>query len=153
VYQRILVPFDGSLTAAAGLDEALRLARCSGGCVRLIHVIDALAHTTGFESSAAYTSQVLPALRAQGQRILEQGAQRARALGVTVEAWLHEQIPTDVATAVLTQAREWNADLIALGTHGRRGLERFEFGSDAEQIARRANVPVLLVRQPETGRV
>lgn len=151
MYQRILVPFDGSPTASAGLDQALRLARCSGGRVRLIYVIDVIGHTTGFEPSAAYTGQVLPALRAEGQGILEQGAQRARVLGVPADVCLHEQFPSDVAGAVLAQSREWGADLIALGTHGRRGFERFELGSAAEQIARRANVPVLLVRQPAAG--
>ncbi len=45
-------------------------------------------------------------------------------------------------------ARAWGADLIVLGTHGRRGLARVLMGSDAEQIARTAPVPVLLVRLP-----
>jgi nucleotide-binding universal stress UspA family protein len=148
VYQRILVPFDGSTTAWAGLEEALRLARHSDASVRLVHVLDALSHTTGFESSSAYVGQVLPAMRAHGLGVLDEGLQRARVLGVRAESCLDERIPADVPTAVLADATAWGADLIALGTHGRRGLERFELGSVAEQIARRARVPVLLVREP-----
>jgi nucleotide-binding universal stress UspA family protein len=51
---------------------------------------------------------------------------------------------------VIEQAKLWNADLIVLGTHGRRGVKRLMLGSDAEQIIRMAPVPVLLVRGSQT---
>jgi len=51
-----------------------------------------------------------------------------------------------VSDLVIDQAREWGANLIVLGTHGRRGVNRMLLGSDAEQILRMATVPVLLVR-------
>jgi nucleotide-binding universal stress UspA family protein len=50
---------------------------------------------------------------------------------------------------VIEQAKAWGADLIVIGTHGRRGVGRLLLGSDAEQIVRMAPVPVLLVRAPE----
>jgi nucleotide-binding universal stress UspA family protein len=50
------------------------------------------------------------------------------------------------ADLIVAQAREWPADLIVMGTHGRRGLLRVALGSDAEQVLRAATVPVLLVR-------
>ena len=147
MYRRILVPFDGSATAWAGLEAALRLAS-SGGCsVRLLYVLDVLAHASGFESSAAYVNDVLPALRAEGRKILDSALQRARTDGVAVDACLHERAPEDVAAAVLDEARSWAADVIALGTHGRHGLERWELGSVAEQVLRRARIPVLIVRE------
>jgi len=54
-----------------------------------------------------------------------------------------------VSEAVIQQTKEWGADLIVIGTHGRRGANRLLLGSDAEQIMRLAPVPVLLVRTPE----
>ena len=57
-----------------------------------------------------------------------------------------------VADLVVEQARQWGAELIVLGTHGRRGLGRALLGSDAEQVLRQAPVPVLLVRGGEGSR-
>jgi nucleotide-binding universal stress UspA family protein len=55
-----------------------------------------------------------------------------------------------VADEIVKQAKEWLADLIVMGTHGRRGLERLAMGSDAELVLRLSPVPVLLVRdRPE----
>ncbi len=48
---------------------------------------------------------------------------------------------------IAEEARAWNADLIVIGTHGRRGIERILWGSDAEQVMRVAPVPVLLVQK------
>ena len=58
---------------------------------------------------------------------------------------LREPLTKRVADEVLSEAKKWRADLIVMGTHGRRGLRRLVLGSDAEQIVRLANVPVLLV--------
>ena len=56
-------------------------------------------------------------------------------------------LPGRVCDVVVEQAKEFGADLIVLGTHGRRGVSRLLVGSDAEQIVRVAPVPVLLVRE------
>ena len=63
---------------------------------------------------------------------------------------LIEDFSGRVANAVVDQARRWRADLIVMGTHGRRGLDRMFLGSDAELVARHSPVPVLLV--PPRGR-
>ena len=65
-----------------------------------------------------------------------------------VDTVLIENLDARVSQLVVEHARAWGADLIVLGTHGRRGLARVLMGSDAEQIARTAPVPVLLVRLP-----
>jgi nucleotide-binding universal stress UspA family protein len=59
---------------------------------------------------------------------------------------LLDDLVSRVSEVVVEQAKVWRADLIVLGTHGRRGVGRFLLGSDAEQVARTASVPVLLVR-------
>ncbi len=66
--------------------------------------------------------------------------------GISPECVLLESIGGAAADLILAQAKEWAADLIVMGTHGRRGLLRVALGSDAEQVVRAATVPVLLVR-------
>jgi len=57
-----------------------------------------------------------------------------------------ESMGASAADFIVDHARQWSADLIVMGTHGRRGLVRVAMGSDAESVVRIASVPVLLVR-------
>lgn len=146
MYQRILVPFDGSATSSRGLDEAIGLATLTGASLRLIHILDILDFTSGFETAAVYTDHVLPFMRRTGEDILQDGKARAAKAGVAVDTVLLEGMKTRLSDVVAEQAKVWRADLIVIGTHGRRGVGRMLLGSDAEQIVRTAPVPVLLVR-------
>jgi len=147
MYERILVPVDGSPTSNRGLDEAIRLAKLTGARLRLVHGIDQLSFSTGFE---IYTGDVAGLLRESGEKILGEARARAAAAGVPVESFLSESFGQRVSDLVLEQAGAFHADLIVLGTHGRRGVGRLLLGSDAEQIVRVAAVPVLLVRDRPT---
>ena len=149
MYQRIFVPIDGSATSTQGLDEAIKLAKLTGASLRLIHVVDALTFATGFEPYAAYANDVIPIMMEAGQKILDQGKARAEANGVKVDTLLLDSLAARVSDTIIEQAKAWNADLIVIGTHGRRGVGRWLLGSDAEQIVRMAPVPVLLVRATE----
>ena len=146
MYQHILVPFDGSPTSTRGLDEAIRLASLTGATLRLVHMLDDLRYATGFETYAAYANDVVPYMRQAGERILRDGEARARAADVKVDSVLCEGLATRLAEVVAEQAKAFGAELIVIGTHGRRGVGRVLLGSDAEQIVRTAPVPVLLVR-------
>jgi len=148
MYQRILVPIDGSPTSDHGLDEAIALARLTGASIRLLHVLDDLVFTTGFESGATYAGTVLPRLRQRSERILAAGRQRVSAATVAVDTLTIECFAKRPCDVIVEQATQWPADLIVIGTHGRRGVTRMMLGSDAEQVARMAPVPVLLVRSP-----
>lgn len=149
MYQRILVPIDGSTTSNFGLDEAIKLAKLTGASLRLIHVVDALTITTGSLASAYYADEVPPQKKEVGEQILEQARTRVAASGVKVDTFLLDSVLPRVSEAIIEQAKAWKADLIVIGTHGRRGVGRMLLGSDAEQIVRVAPVPVLLVRAPE----
>ena len=151
MYQRILVPIDGSATSTRGLDETIGLAKLTGATLRLVHVLDELVFVTGFEAGATYTKDVLPMIKKTGESILMNGAARVAAAGVTVDTLLLECFATRTSEIVIAQAQTWKADLIVLGTHGRRGIGRLLMGSDAEQIVRGATVPVLLVRAEEVA--
>lgn len=149
MYQRILVPVDGSETSNCGLDEAIKLAKLTGARLRLIHSVDALTIGAGILPTAYYDDEVPPGNKEIGEQILEQARARAADSGVTVETLLFDSVLPRVPETVIEQAKAWKADLIVIGTHGRRGVGRILLGSDAEQIVRKAPVPVLLVRAPE----
>ena len=149
MYQRILVPIDGSATSDRGLEEAIAIARMTGGSIRLLHVLDELVFVSGFETGATYMTTVLPALRQRSERILAAGRERVAAAAVAVETQPVECFARRPSDVIVEQATQWPADLIVLGTHGRRGVNRLMLGSDAEQVLRMAPVPVLLVRSGE----
>lgn len=146
MYQRILVPFDGSATSSRGLDEAIKLATLTGATVRLLHVVEVLLFASGFETAAAYAGEVIPLMKKAGEKLLQEGKARVEKAGVKAETFLVDSITTRLSDAVAEQVKAWNADLIVIGTHGRRGVDRLMLGSDAEQVLRSALVPVLLVR-------
>lgn len=145
MYKRILVPIDGSATSARGLREALRLAKDQGARIRLVHVVDE-SMALGLAESGVDLEPMLEGLVASGKRILGRAADAARKAGVRAETQLYESMAGSAAATIVRDARKWRADLIAMGTHGRRGLRRVVLGSDAEHVLREATVPVLLVR-------
>lgn len=152
MYQRILVPVDGSSTSAEGLAEAIRLAKLTGGRLRLVHILDELSFALGMDAYAAHSGDWLEVLRTNAVTLLEKGRAQALDAGVEAEVVLRDGFKAGaVHDQVVTEAIASKADLIVLGTHGRRGLSRWAMGSSAEHILRVAPVPVLLIRAPEAA--
>jgi len=147
MYSRILVPLDGSPTAYQALEHARVLARQNDATIILLHVIEEMKHSNGFEPPKVYIEEVRPGFLAAGQTLLDQAATGLRHEGITVECSLVESKGERVSSLIVQQAESSLADIIVLGTHGRRGMNRVLLGSDAEQVARLAPVPVMLVRQ------
>ncbi len=145
MYKRILVPVDGSATSVAGLTQALGLARDQRAKVKLLHVIDEFGVFTT-PDGGLNAGAVISALKRGGRQVLARAVRRAASRGLKPEAALVENLSGRVADIVVEQARRWRADLIVMGTHGRRGVHRALLGSDAELVVRQAPVPVLLVR-------
>jgi len=146
MFKRILVAVDASETSDLALQAAVRLASGQQACLRIVHVID----TTNINSMGAeYLDQsgVLESLTQNGQSILDKAKAVASAAGVTVEAGLVkiETMNQRISEAIASEAEAWPADLIVIGTHGRRGLTRLFLGSVAEGTARLATKPVLLI--------
>lgn len=150
MYQRILVPVDGSDTATKALVAALQLARESNGRVRLVHVVEELAYLTGYEQYGGYSGELVTAMRNSGIKVLDDAMAIARSAGVPAESQLYDKLGERLAEVVADDAGTWNADLVVVGTHGRRGLGRMLLGSGAEQILRLALVPVLVIRSSES---
>ena len=152
MFKRILVAVDGSPTSNRGFKVALDMARVHGARLVALHVIDERAIGIGLSASGyvapAYVEGMIDALRMSGKKILANAQRAASARGQPLDALLIESLGNGVAHTVLMEAAKKKADLIVLGTHGRRGLARIVMGSDAEMVVREARVPVLLVRTP-----
>lgn len=149
MYQRILVPIDGSNTSTLGLREALRLAAAGEGRLRLIHVVDELVIAQNFDGYVN-SADLLETVRDSGRKTLQQALALAGKAGVEAETAMFESIGERVADVIVRDAKKWKADLIVMGTHGRRGIGRVVLGSDAEAVLRTTPVPVLMVRAPES---
>ena len=144
MYQRILVPVDGSSTSDRALQEAIKLIDTLPAQLRLVHVIDDLLFldTEGYVDYAALrelTQQI-------GVRTLARAEEVAKQANIAVETALLEANGERIARVIDKDALSWGADLIVIGTHGRAGFNHLLFGSVAEGVVRGASVPVLLVR-------
>ncbi len=145
MYHKILVPVDGSAASMRGVSEAIKLAKSHGSQVQLVHVVNetTLAMT---EAPIEYLAKVVDAMRGEGNAILASAQRALRDQALEGESVLLEAVGGRAADRIVEQAKAWNADLIVMGTHGRRGLLHLALGSDAERVVRLAPVPVLLVR-------
>ncbi|HVJ24094.1 MAG TPA: universal stress protein [Burkholderiales bacterium] len=146
-YRRILVAVDGSAASNKGLREAIRLARVEHARLFIVHVVDEFVAFSAMDGLAAAPSvDLVPWLREGGKRVLAKAVSAALKQKVKAKGILREMIGGPAAAPIVREARKARADLIVLGTHGRRGVRRLVLGSDAEQVVRTASVPVLLVR-------
>ncbi|EHL30059.1 universal stress protein [Legionella drancourtii] len=147
MYKRILVSVDGSDESKCALQEAVKLAKVEPTHLLIIHVLEEnfMYHTgPGFDYNA-----LIVAMRAEGERILDAAKKIASSnSSINVEIKLIElqSFQGRIAEVIVDEAKDWAADLIVLGTHGRRGVSRFFLGSVAENTVRIATTPVLLVK-------
>lgn len=147
MYKRILVPVDGSETSMLGLLEAIKIAQGDGCQLCLFHIVNELVLDYSYGAKSSGIS-VMDSLRDEGNGILRRAEDLVREKSIPVESTLLECVGGPAADSIVAQAKKWRADLIVMGTHGRRGLRRLAMGSDAEAVVRESSVPVLLVRHP-----
>jgi nucleotide-binding universal stress UspA family protein len=144
----VLVALDGSELAETVLPVVTRLARPLGLEVVLLHVVPGIPH-----QALEATRRVLDnaqRMREESVEYLEGVAGRLRADELTVTTAVRQG---DAATEILEGAREAKADIIAMTTHGRTGLGRLFYGSVAEDVLKRADIPVFLVRAADVASV
>ncbi|MFB6111884.1 MAG: universal stress protein [Halobacteriaceae archaeon] len=140
MYQHIMVATDGSPPAEAAVERAVELAAELGASLTAVSIVDTMAY--GLVDVRSGIAQ--EALRDEAQDAVAAVETQAEAAGVPCDAGVIDGEP---AEAIGTHAGEIDADLIVVGTHGRRGVSRFLLGSVAERVARSAPVSVLIVRQ------
>ena len=151
MYSRILVAVDGSPHSMHALEHAVSLAKGLSASLRIIHVVDMGLLPFGSELGIDIHA-LIEARHAAAEKTLATARDSVRVPGIEVEAQLVDMAtpPQHVAGAIAEAAAGWPADLVVLGTHGRRGMERWMIGSVAEGVLRRSTVPVLLVPLPAT---
>ena len=148
MYKTILVPVDGSAASKRGLSEACRLAKTLDATLSPVHVVNEFVMDAAYAPAMNHQA-LIDALRENGARTLKEAESAAAAQGLKPETHLIETIGGRAADAIIERAKQTSADLIVMGTHGRRGMRRLVMGSDAELVLRTSPVPVLMVREPD----
>ena len=141
MYDRILVPTDGSECADSAVEHAIDIAGQYDAELHVLSVID--ARDVSHSAPAISIEQVEQTLRERAESVVEDVAARAEETGVSVVTAVEPGLPDDT---LVEYADEHDCDLIVMGTHGRTGIQRRIIGSVAEQIVRDASIPVLTVK-------
>lgn len=151
MYKRILAPVDGSRTSNLGLKEAVHLAKDHHAKLRIVHVVDESVLALNLET-INLLGNLSDGFIANGKKTLRNAHALADRHGVKAETVMYENLTGRVADFILKEAQKWRADIIVMGTHGRRGINHALLGSDAETVVKSSAVPVLLVRAPAAKR-
>lgn len=149
MFKRILVAVDASDTSGLALETALGLAAEAKAALRIVHAVD----VSNVNLGAEYLDypQVSESLVKNGHDILATAQAKAAAAGCEADTGLVviDSLGQRLPEAIASDADAWAADLIVIGTHGRRGLSRLFLGSIAEGVVRVASQPVLLVKEKD----
>ncbi len=149
MYRRILFATDGSPVSDHALVQAVTLAAAFGSELRIVCVTDHYSFDQSWWVNAAAFEELLERMRATSETYLSQARTEAEKSGVHADTRLLEleEPGQRISDRIAREAAAWPADLIVLGTHGRRGMDRLVLGSVAEGVARMATAPVMLVRE------
>jgi nucleotide-binding universal stress UspA family protein len=156
MYQRILVPLDGSKVGESALPYVENLvSKLSPEVTSEVILFQILSPihpqvVAGYEMvNILYTEQEIQHARIQAISYLDEVGERLRKLGVKV---LANVAFGDPAEEIVRMADEIDADLIAMSTHGRSGINRWVFGSVTDEVLRReGKIPILVVRAPQAS--
>jgi len=142
---KILLTIDDSKFSEAATQALIAQAQPKGTEVRVLHVIESLpaAYSGGEWGYIVDWQRVGQEQRKQAETLLTRAAKTLRDAGFTVTTAIEEGSPKSI---IVDSAAKWPADLIVLGSHGRKGLDRFLLGSVSEAIARHAPCSVQIVR-------
>ena len=144
MFKHILLPVDGSAASAEAVQKGLALARAFSSTVTVIYVIDPYAFT-GMGTDFSYgQTEYLNAANAEARETLAAAQALFTAQGVTAQTSVIEA--QSIYRGILDTADSTGADLIVMGSHGRRGLEKLVLGSVTAQVLSHAQLPVLVVR-------
>ncbi|MFO8115031.1 MAG: universal stress protein [Halorubrum sp.] len=141
LYDRILVPTDGSDEGECAVAHALDIAAVHDASVHAVHVVDTASYA-GMPMEASWEG-VTDLLRSDATEAVDAVEELAEGTGIDVHTAVVEGSPS---REIVRYAEENGCDLIVMGTHGRGGIDRLLLGSVAEKVVRAAVVPVLTVR-------
>lgn len=142
MYRKILCPIDGSKISQRSLREAVRLAAGTGAKLLVLHVID----NTDFLVFPPAGSAMYDFMLEEGNRVLKKALRTAQKGVPDAESKLVAIRTGRVARTIVATAKQSGADLIVMGTHGRRALASLVMGSEAAAVVAQSRIPVLLVK-------
>lgn len=148
MFDRILLPTDGSEAVQPAVDAAIDLADKYDATLDVLYVVEPPSSVSGLAGGATTIDDLLDELEADGRDATAEIADQARASGLEVTTEVRRGNPRD---DILEYAEHNDVDAIVLGTHGRRGVKRTLLGSVTEAVVRRAEVPVLTVHRTPDG--
>jgi nucleotide-binding universal stress UspA family protein len=143
MYDRILLPTDGSDAMEAVTEHAIELAVTHDATLHTLYVANTASLST--IPADAGLENVTEALRWEGEEATTAVEDRADDYDVPVESEIREGSP---ARAILDYTEETDCDIVVMGTHGRSGVDRLLLGSVAERVVRSSGVPVLTISVP-----
>ncbi|MDB5788947.1 universal stress protein [Caballeronia mineralivorans] len=150
MFKRIVVAIDGSRTSYRAFESALELAATHGAVLQPYYVVE---NAPVYYDVPGYDPSVLrDELAAQGAKLGDEALAAMKQRGVEGAVAITEASSVDdVADLVLKAAAAFSADLLVMGTHGRKGFQRLILGSVAERCLRQATLPVLLIPSAAGG--
>jgi nucleotide-binding universal stress UspA family protein len=148
MYKRILVPVDGSDTSNQALRMAIALAGEHLAALHIVHVVEETPVYVSMDTLPYPPADYMEALREEGQKILDGAVATARERKIETDGKLIvlDRPGQRISDAIEQEAEHWHADLVVVGTHGRRGFRRLLLGSVAENLIRISTKPTLLIR-------
>jgi nucleotide-binding universal stress UspA family protein len=146
MFERILVPLDGSSVAERAIPAAASIARAFGGSVILLSVVAPPVTPGKFSVPEEYPKASTEEERASATAYLRGIAQSDKLAGIATEV---QTLVGATAPMILSATQSLHADLIVLCTHGYTGFKRWRLGSVAEKVIRHAQIPVFVL--PERG--
>ena len=149
MFNNLLIATDGSELSNKALDVALTMAKANGGTVTVVTVTDPVTSSLAGASFGQFDAGVVipkleEAFAETARKILAAAKERAHAAGVDATTLhLTDHLP---AEGIIQTATERGSDIIVMGSHGRRGLNRLLLGSQAAEVLARSSIPVLVVK-------
>ncbi len=143
MFERLLVPLDGSACADKAMDVAFSLAKSEGGELVFCSVVDPMV-ICGTTPPSPALDLLMTDAENEARRLVTTAQQRAHAMGLKARGEMRKGVPYD---EIIRAAEHAKADAIVMGTHGRTGLRRLFIGSVAESVLRNAPCPVVAVRK------
>lgn len=144
MYQRFLVPIDGSATSEHALDEAIKFAQQQKAHIEVLYVVEDILFSENDDYN--YYAELRHLLRSNGEKILARAQNKISQAGIEHETKLMVSQGERIVDVIIKEAKNISADLIIIGTHGRTGFSRILLGSVAEGVVRTAHIPILLIR-------
>ena len=145
---RILLAIDDSNCSRAAVTVVLEQMRAEGQELRLLHVVEPMWLVLDYETGALSQIEAAHQERMRhGQELLERAVPAITGAGFTVTTAMEEG---DARFVIVDHAVQWKADLIVLGSHGKKGLGRLLLGSVSEHVMRHAHCSAMIVRDKAT---